>query len=429
MKGKVVTVLLCVLLLFTGCVDVESYLQPPRSQGQQQAVQDALEAALAAGETKAGYILKYPVGGSISSAFLMLDGAGALADIDDAVTAVAFYAPAAGQRTHIHLLRRETDGWRSVTDIEGEATDLNKVALGDLDGDGNKELLVGWDLYSSSYQLSIYCLDDTLQKTADAGRYTDYFVGDMDADGRDEFLLLHIGSTVTASLRRWFPAGVTVMGDAILPEGVRSFEKMLLGKLSNGEDGLYVDALLDSGNYTTALLYWDGSRLRTPLHSAGVARIAERTPYVAVMDVDGNGVPEIPVTTRLSDSDAAVNGSWQWLTEWYNWDVAADTAVRQFGSIVNMVDRYCIELEEDWLATIATRYDEETHTLWLEQPNEDGENVPFLAIQNTNATEVLPEEGFEFETLPGNLPLRIWYETEAPYRLTVEKISYMLVGL
>lgn len=433
MKGKIVALVLMLALLLTGCMDVESYLQPPRSQGQQQAVQEALEEALLReGDALAAYILKYPTGGSISSSFLLLDSAGMPVQTDDAVTAIAFYAPATGERTHIHLLRRGEDGWRSVMDAEGESTDLHKVSLGDLDGDGSMELLVGWDLYSSNYQLSIYRLNDTLQKTADAGRYTEYFVGDMDADGKEELLLLHIGSKVTASLRRWTDDGVTVMGTANLHGGIRSFEKLLCGKLTDGTDGVYADALLDTGGYTTALIYWDGSHLRTPLHRAGVnsSRIADRTPYIAVMDVDGNGVPEIPVTTRLSGSDAAVQGSWQWLTEWYSWDVTADAAVRQFGSIVNTLDGYCIELEDSWLTTLSTRYDEDTHTLWLEQPNENGEQIPFLVIQNADAATNAPDQdALEFEALPGNLPLRIWYETEAPYRLTMEKISYMLVAL
>lgn len=428
MRKGIAVLLACVLLLCSGCVDVESYLQPPRSQGQQQAVQQALETALAQGDGDGKYILKYPSGGDISSAFLMLDATGTPTAADDAVMAVAFYAAAAGERTHICLLRRENDGWLATANVEGQATDLHKVSLADLDGDGTKEVLVGWDLYSNSYQLSVYCLDDTLTATPDAGRYTAYFAGDMNADGKEEFMLLHIGSTVTASLCSWQAARATVMGTAALPAGVRGFEKMLLGKLTNGEDGLYLDTLLDSGSYTTVLLYWDGARLRTPLHSGDVARIADRSPYIAVMDVDGNGVPEIPVTTRLLDSEAGVSGRGQFLTEWYGWDIGTDTTVRQCGSIANTVDGYCIELEEEWIATLGGRYDEETRTLWLEQTGENGEKVPFLIIQNTSDGETAVE-GYTFEALPGNLPLRIWYETAAPYRLTMEKISYMLVAL
>lgn len=423
MKRRWIALALCLLLL-TGCMDVESYLQPPRAQGQQQAVQNALEIALSEdGETAAAYVLKYPVGGSISSSFLMLDENGLLTDADTAVMAVAFYAAKAGGHTHIHFLLRDAEGWHSVKDVKGESTDLHKVSLGDLDGDGKMELLVGWNLYSSSYQLSVYLLDGTLKKTADVGRYSDYFVGDMDADGTDEFLLLHIDTTVTASLRRWTSAGVTVMGDVVLPGGIRSFEKMLLGKLSSGDDGLYVDALLESGEYTTTLLYWDGKHLHAPLHQGAAPRIANRTPYVAVMDIDGNGVPEIPVTSPISGGERGLV-----LADWYSWDLSADAAVRQFSSVVNVNDGYCIELEDAWTVGLSATYDEEKRALWLQRPDENDELQSFLIVQNTVAEE-LAEEQRRFEVLPGNLPLRIWYETEPPYSLTMEKISYMLVAL
>ena len=66
--------------------------------------------------------------------------------------------------------------------------------------------------------------------------------------------------------------------------------------------------------------------------------------------------------------------------------------------------------------------------MWLQRPDENGERQSFLIVQNAVADE-LTDEQRKFEVLPGNLPLRIWYETESPYHLTMEKISYMLVAL
>ena len=424
MKKRIAAVALCLVLLFSGCADVESFLQPPRSQGQQQAVHDALETALKQdGDVNAAYILKYPVGGNISSAFVLLDENGVQTQAENAVTAVAFYAPAVGQRTHIHLLQKDADGWQSVADVIGEANDLHKVTLGDLDGDGVCELLVGWNLYSSDFQLSVYSLRNALVGTADVGRYTEYYVGDLNADGGEDILLLHIGSTVTATLKRWSDRRAQVLGSATLHSGIRSFDKLLFGKLNVGTDGVYVDALLDTGMYTTELLYWDGERLQAPLHrgDGAVGLFNERAAHVPVMDVDGNGVPEIPVSARMPGAD----DGWQWLTEWYTWDVSTNTAVRRFGSIVNTTDGYCIELEDEWIATLRVQYDDAQGILWLYHPDGNGENVPFLAV---SADGTASDGERDFEALPG-ASLRVWYEEDAPYRLSLEKISYMLVTL
>ncbi len=422
--------MLCILVLFcTGCMDMESYLQPPRAQGQQRAVQHALEEALKAEGYAASYILKYPVGSDISSAFLLLDENGAQTDADKAVMAVAFYAPAAGQHTHIRLLCRGENGWYTVNDMKGQAKDLHKVALGDLDGDGKLELLVGWQLYSSDYQLSVYTLSGRLQETADIGRYTAYTVGDLSEHAGEEVLLLHIGETATATLCKWTSDTTKTLGTASLRADTRAVERTLLGKISTGENGLYVDTVLESGKYATALIYWDGNGLQTPLYRTGVAssRLADRPAGFVTKDIDDNGVPEIPVTVPLGGVNSEAAKSWQWLTEWYTWDVAAGTAVKQSAGIVNSDDGYYIELDMAWLSTLSTRYEEATCTLWLEATDGKGQKQPFLAIQHMDGAKQPSDDTYDFEELPGELPLRIWYQTEAPYRLTMEKVSYMLV--
>jgi len=426
-KRRILCIFMCLLLL-CGCMDIESYLQPPRAGGQQQAVYTALETAL--GDN---YILEYATVDGNSSAFVMLDESGALTQNDDAVLAVAFYAPRSGERVRLTLLRREDAAWVTVADVQGEGTDLHTASVADLNGDGKVELLVGWDLFSNDYQLSIYCLDATLTAVADAGRYTTFLPADMNADGRSEILLLKNGMNAAATLCEYTGGQVAVIGTTPLRNDIHSFEKLLFGKLTSGADGVYIDVKLEADTYATQLVYWDGTELAAPLFNAtsGNTLIADRIPPVSVMDADGNGVPEIPVTTRLADNATATpEETWNWLTEWYTWDVTTGTAVRQFGSIVNRVDGYSIELEEAWISTVTTRYDAVTHTLWLEQKTDDGA-VPFLAVQNTAnlRSTASPAEGYVFETLPGTLPLKIWYAPEAPFYLTTEKVGYMLVNL
>ncbi len=433
MKTKIAALLFCLCLLLCGCMDIESYLQPPYPEGQQQAVYTALTQALSRGETGDVYTLKYASVNNTSSAFVMLNADGDLTQKDDAVLAVAFYTPRGGERVYLALLRREQSGWKTVTYVKGEGTDLHTATVADLDADGTMELLLGWDLFSKEYQLSIYRLDDTMHTVKDAGRYTAFLTKDMNADAKDEILLLHIGNGITATLCQYVNKSITVMDTVPLREDVRSFEKLFVGYTTGGNDGVYMDVKLAADTYATLLVYWDGAKLCAPLFdtTTGNAMVADRVAAVSVMDADGNGVPEIPVTTRLTDGgQAAPEETWRWLTEWYTWDVASGTAVRQFGSIVNRSDGYSIELEEEWIGAVVTRYDIETYTLWLEYQTEEGRK-PFLAVQNTAALRnpVSPAEGYTFEMLPGGLPLKIWYESETPFHLTTEKVSYMLVEL
>ncbi len=424
-----------ILLMLGGCaMDVESYLQPPRAQGQQQALQDALEVAILR-DPADSYTFKYPASGELSSAFVLLDHSGNLCDADDAITAVAFYAYGSGEYTHLHLLRRDGDGWYSVGDTESSYMDIDTVQVCDLDGDGRMELLVGWDLYSGEHRLSVYFLDSTrLVSVPDVGRYNAYFAGDMNTDGRDELLLLNTreAGAVTASLNAWDGEQLVALGSTHLDRSIQSFEKLLYGKLTNGGDALYIDAMLSGGHYITELVYWDGQQLCSPLcdPEVQVTTVSARAAQVFCMDANGNGVPEFPVTSRLSGApQATADDTWLWLTEWMSWDVAAGKAVRQFGSIVNREDGYFIELEDEWIPTVSTRYDRDAHILWLDAVQEDGTAQPFLAVQDTTGRKALVEvDGYTFAELPGNETLRIWYDPDSAYRLTTEKISYMLVN-
>ena len=435
MRGikRMIAAVLCLLLLGGCAMDVESYLKPPRAQGEQQALQQALEAAILK-ETTDHYTFKYPASGAFTSAFVLLDSTGNVSEVEEAVTAVAFYTYGGGEYTHLHLLRRDGDGWYSVSDLTGEYTDIDVIQVCDLNGDGQVELSVGWKLYSGERRLCLYQLDTTgIRKLSEVGRYHRFFAGDMTADGWDDLVLLSADApgTVTASLYVWLSPTVRKAGETRLNDAIQSFDNLLYGKLTSGVEGLYIDATLNTGHYISEILYWDGIHLQAPLSDPAVQNSTVSTRIVRIfsMDVDGNGVPEFPVTSRLSTlPQASGENTWQWLTEWMSWDVASQKAVRQFGSIVNLPDGYFIELEDEWIATVTTRYDEDTRTLWLEAVQKDGTPEPFLAVQNTeNRDNGQPAEGYIFVDLPGNDNLRIWYDPDSEYRLTTEKISYMLV--
>ena len=147
-RGALAALLAAAALLLAGCsMDVDAYLIPPKLQGEEQQIQQALDEFI---QTRYGkgastnYTLKYPKGGEYTSAFILtdlnsgrLDTASKQSAAND--VALAFYQVAqkgAAANTHINLLRQTDGDWTSVSDVEGLSTDIERVVFGDLDGDG-----------------------------------------------------------------------------------------------------------------------------------------------------------------------------------------------------------------------------------------------------------------------------------------------------
>ena len=196
-----------ILCVCTGCsLDVEPLLQPPKIGGEQQAVQTALDTYVrdTAG-AGARYTPEYPLEGRYTSAFLLCDEQGYPVDEgDNPALAVAFYSLASeGESTRINLLQRSGDQWVSVADAPGIGIDIRQVAFGDLDGDGNAELITGWTGYSTrSYPLVVYELTEGLSLVSEEYSYNAFYVGDVTAQGHDSLMLFQTIGTenVTATL-------------------------------------------------------------------------------------------------------------------------------------------------------------------------------------------------------------------------------------
>ncbi len=434
---RLLALMMALALFCTGCsLDVESFLQPPRIQGEQQAVQQALETYIRDSEdTGSGlYTLKYPTEGEYTSAFLLCDGQGRPLEEDVAVAqfAVAFYArSSAPDETHVNLLRRSNEEWISVGDSVGSGVDIRQVAFGDLDGDGMGELLTGWSTYNSrDHRLAVFSLVDGLTLLADDRLYSGLYVGDMTATGQDSVLLLHIGSgnTVTATLTELREGRLHTLGSAPLDGYIQQFGSMTLCQLAEGVHGLYVDAYKSSNTTITELIYYDDIGLHVPFYdpNTNVTTVTGRATGLAARDIDADGRVEIPVSYRLSAASEEEHIT-DYLTSWRSWDYATGTWSDRMKTVVNLTDNYLVILDETQIEGLATIYMEDTRTLDLLRADTGRVWLRLCADQEERTA---PQEGMKslrlFEDVEGATACWAWYH---PDELDAEKVRYMVLCL
>ena len=428
-----VAAIMAVLLLCSGCsLDVEQFLRPPKTQGEQQAVQTALETYIRdSGQAGSRYTLCYPVEGDHTAAFVLCDAAGKpLTDAEEKATlALAFYAMSAVPTdTHINLLRREGDEWMSVADVVGASADILQVAFGDLDGDGTAELMTGWDTYNSrDHRLTVFSLAQGLARLSDDRVYNRLFVGDMTADGRDSLLLLRIagGGEVTATLETLSGDTLTPLGQVMLDAEIQQFGAMTLCRLAADVHGLYVDAVKGTDTAITELLYYDADGLHAPLcnQTGRVNTVTARPAGFAMRDIDGDAQVEIPLCTLLPNyavSDSTADHAYR--TDWMAWDVATGGWSEKMSTVINAADGYLVVLGEQYKETVTTTYIQGERLLTVL----DAESRHPLLRLRPIAEDREKEYTTLFKATDGYGGCEVWFDDE---QLDIDTVRYMVLRL
>ncbi len=415
------TAVVCVALvgLLTGCnaigLNVETQLTPPDGGGEQDAIREALDAYISAhtasGETT-DYTLKYPSSGKYLSAFITLDQVSEhtilspdstneteteekVENVPD--TALAFYRRnTTDSSVHINLLRRKTDGsWSSVADVEGRGESVNRVEFGDLDADGTPELLIGWHLYNSrDSRLAIYDISSNLTERSFSAPYTDLVVGDITADGADDLLLLSLTTGVRMASVQMFSYGkdgVVTTDHTMLDRGIVSFGEYTLAKLDTDVNGVFVDCNKEQGAVVTELICWENGKLKAPLcdQEQQINSATAREFAIASRDIDGDGVLEWPVTTRMPGFEETVAAKTLWRAEWCYWDHAAQQVKTEFKALIPADDGYMLRLKDEWTALPAA-YNVSSHVLTMYKDAESGEWLFRIGMFTLDKKDELP---------------------------------------
>ena len=424
---------LAVLFLFTGCsLDVEQFLRPPQTQGEQQALRLALETYIRdSGQSGSGYTLCYPVEGQHTAAFILCDTDGKpVADDDEnAALALAFYALTSSPNdTHINMLRREGDEWISVTDIVGASSDILQVAFGDLDGDGTAELLTGWDTYNSrDHYLKVFSLRQELATLSDDRFYTRLFVGNLTAGDQDSLLLLRVAgnNAVYVSLDILRDGKLKCLGRVALDGQIQQITAMALCRLAPNVHGLYIDAIKGTDTAITELVYYDADGLHAPFcdQLSMVNTVTARPAGFAMRDVDGDATIDVPSCTLLPSYDAGESlADYAYRTDWFSWDYDRREWTANISSVMNTVDGYLVALNEQLRDMVTTTYTAEKKQLTLVSL---ADNRPILRLRVPSDDE---NESYTmlYEPTEGYAGCEAWFDEEL---LDIDTVRYMVSRL
>ncbi|MDO9592489.1 MAG: hypothetical protein Q7I98_04755 [Erysipelotrichaceae bacterium] len=327
----IVLFLILFSIVLSGCVfDVQNadMMRPPKLPTELEAVRTALGIYYGTGME-----LINPSTGDQTGAiqFEDLDG-------DDQKEAIAFFKNENDQNAlKVAILSHDAtlEKWFARSPIVGVGYDIDQVAYPDFDGDGIKEIAIGW-LGGSTLNkgLSIYKQSDVVPVSPQGLKgyeeifrevYTLFKCVDFNQDGTEELLTLHLSrpdNKAEARLYTMRAMGIEQIDTTSLAGDVHRYEWISVGQFDFEKRCVAIDASLSGGATFTEVLVEKEGKLVNVFETEGSSEssLTYRSDFRLTEDVDRDGWLEFPTLIRPVGYERISTGDVPWITAWNHWD-------------------------------------------------------------------------------------------------------------
>lgn len=367
--------LLCAAaMLLSSCniiqLNVEELLHPPRLTEEQNEIFSVLESAVGQNPK-----LKYPKSGEYLSAFVMYD-----LDNDKEEEAMVFYeSTEGGGSTRINILDNIGGKWYSINDSPGGESDIHMVRFVNLSRQEGKEIVIGWENETGDTKiLQVYRFTGGKMEPVFKGEpYSDFAVFDFRRNGLDEIVLLESGINTEleydAKLISCDDFGnIMVASQYKMTMSYEQFVQVQNGKLANGATALFIDGYLTGASRREFLnksalypdrpaLYSEGPLMCTEVlyltpegelssrllyENDDYAENTVRDTYVHCLDVNRDGIMEIPMPQVMQGYEGSSEEERMYVTEFCSLD---DVGIRNvIYAVVNLDEGYLLRLPKAW---------------------------------------------------------------------------------
>lgn len=358
--GLLVAVFLTACAPF-GVQTTNELLRAPTLGAEQAGIQEALAEYL-----KEEPQYKFPKEGNILSPIIQVD-----LDGDGVEEGVLFYSvqsntsqKSRGGNVYMAVLSQTSGEWKVVADVQGSSVDVASVEVVDMMGDGTKQLIVGYSTSNlGSRSLSLYQFKDGQVQEQVFGAYYNYLVGDFTASGKSSIAVVS-PATDQVGMRLNFLAGNNGQFE-MMQEPVELYQNFVscIGIYPSvdkeGKQMLIIDGKLPGDIIASQILYFsaEGAGFYT-LPDSVVATATNTSRYSSWLnskDIDGLGNIEIPVETKLVESEDIYFGGKENDTsvsqvDWKDFSVVPEE-VKMFGLLDNEYGIF-ISLPEEWRGTV-----------------------------------------------------------------------------
>ena len=353
MKGlKIRKTIPAAVLLITLCgcstASVEELLSPPRLDGEQTEIYEALRSF-----TNSDIILKYPRSGQYRSAFVVTD-----LDNEPTDEAIVFYETpniSDGSSLRMNFLDKQNGTWVSVYDFAASGSEVDSVRFEDLGGESINIIVTYLVQNSTDHYTSIMAYKDGIPEELVNVRNIFMDVFDANGDGVLDVFTITNDRTAGSSVAGIYGSsgeGFGQIAKTRLNSGFAGIKDVVCGAFDEkNTTAVFIDYAFSDGSFgTDAVICTPGFSYLSPvLGPDNIYRLENTyTPYVPCMDIDGDGLIEIPETQPFSDYVDLPDAEKVSATVWYSLDRAGTYKEVKLRSFLGTKGDYMLVFPEKW---------------------------------------------------------------------------------
>ena len=333
--------------LLSGCIGdpAEIYYSVPQATERLIQLQEKIDEVISEGAAYAP-----PASGNNRQSVQLQD-----LDGDGGNEAIAFFKVQGEKPLRIYVFS-ETDGvFEQSMVIEGEGTSIDSVTYTDMDGDGAKEMLVGWRMGSNVKMLTMYSVLDYMPVELASTDYSTYTVTDIDRDGDNEAFVINKSESETGSavLYNLMRDGEMVSTSAYLSKDTGNVARVMRGRLTDDRPAVFIDSThIDGGIVTDVFALDDEGSLKnlTMRSRTGGSTDTSRAATVYCSDINDDGRMDVPLPRALFSQSETV----YYVIDWYDYDSRGKRSLAMT-TYHNYSDGWYLIIPDIWNAEITVR--------------------------------------------------------------------------
>lgn len=264
-----------------------------------------------------GYEYASPTNGQNIQSVQMVD-----LDGDGSEEAVAFFRKSVDEKPlKIVVFRPEEETYNRLCTIESSGSAVESVSYQDLNGDGVKELIVGWKISADVQTVAVYEVSSqsvTLMQSS----YISFVVQEPGTAGPEEkaglvVLRSNAEGNTKAELYQWENDALAAISGCELSSSAAELNHggLVSGKLDDGTDALFVTGVNEQNVAVTDILAYTPNGLNNVAGKGKTGHSDVSYPFRQLLpqDIDGDGAIELPMLHEAS-GDKQMDGVVSWFS-------------------------------------------------------------------------------------------------------------------